>query len=375
MNTYQITPLAPLVFRSGKPFGTETRADGGSLPLPSSVAGMLRTASADAKGEAYSPGLRNVPAGALLTRREKDGGLTPLFPKPADALYLEEDKKTRLIRCSPRSLDKDCGCDLPGGLLPVRMEEKIDGKPVPGAAFWTLRHLEQWGKGLKIDFDAIDTEGEKLPQADLRTHVALDAHTRAAESGKLFQTGSLDLAPQKKGDGWADSELVFLARSTAAIHDGLVNFGGERRLARLTQIDGGWPRCPDDLQAGIENARGLRLTLATPAIFAKGYLPDWLDENLQGAPPGCPGLTLKLRAAAVERWLPVSGWDLAAWAPRAMRKAVATGAVYWFEIVGGNLAEAAEKLWLAALSDEEQDRLDGFGLALPAPWQVPHPDC
>lgn len=369
MHTYQITPLAPLVFRSGKPFGTEIGADGGSLPLPSSVAGMLRTAWADAERQAFSTELLGIhTAGALLARREKDGQITPLFPKPLDALYLKEGENTRLIRCVPGTLPEGSGCDLPDGLLPLRMSEALDGKPAPGPAFWTFGHLARWGREESLSFEEVDKEGEKLPDVDLRTHVALEARTRAAEDGKLFQTSSLDLAPRRKEERWADSELLFLARCAKDIPGGLVNFGGERRLARLAKLDGGWPECPADLQSGIENARGLRLTLATPAIFAKGYLPGWLDK---GTPPDCPGLTLKLRAAAVERWLPISGWDLAEWKPRAMRKAVATGAVYWFEVVGDVPAGAAEKLWLAAFSDDEQDRRDGFGLALPAWWQAP----
>ena len=47
MNTYLIEPLAPLVFRSGKPFGSQSAADGANFPLPSSMAGMLRTVTAD----------------------------------------------------------------------------------------------------------------------------------------------------------------------------------------------------------------------------------------------------------------------------------------------------------------------------------------
>ena len=68
-----------------------------------------------------------------------------------------------------------------------------------------------------------------------------------------------------------------------------------------------------------------------------------------------------------ERWQALSGWDLMARKPRAVRRLVPAGAVYWFEIVQGD-AEAIARLWLAPLADREQDRLDGFGLALPGLW-------
>ena len=110
--------------------------------------------------------------------------------------------------------------------------------------------------------------------------------------------------------------------------------------------------------------------LVTPALFAEGYRPAWLNEALEGEVPACPGLRVRLRAAAVERWLPVSGWDLAEHKARATRKAVAAGAIYWFELL-----EAPDgfiqRLWLAPVSDKAQDRLDGFGLVLPRPWTPP----
>jgi CRISPR-associated protein Cmr3 len=112
----------------------------------------------------------------------------------------------------------------------------------------------------------------------------------------------------------------------------------------------------------------LTLTLLTPAIFAAGYRPDWLDEDLQGEPPGVAGLRLQLVAAALERWQPHSGWDLAEQAPRATRKLVGAGATYWFRLLDEPDDGALASLWLASLCDDEQDRRDGYGLALPAPW-------
>jgi CRISPR-associated protein Cmr3 len=51
-----------------------------------------------------------------------------------------------------------------------------------------------------------------------------------------------------------------------------------------------------------------------------------------------------------------------------MRKAVAAGAVYWFELLDEPPAQFLASLWLAPLSDDPQDQRDGFGLGLPAPW-------
>jgi CRISPR-associated protein Cmr3 len=135
------------------------------------------------------------------------------------------------------------------------------------------------------------------------------------------------------------------------------------------------------LQAAFAaGAAGLRLVLATPALFAKGWLPGWLDDRLEGTPPHGSGLKLKLRGVALDRWGALSGWDMRPDKPhpshqggaaRSTRRLVPAGAVYWFEILANTgAANIAERLWLASVCDAENDRRDGFGLALPGVWQA-----
>lgn len=371
---FLIEPLAPLVFRSGKPFGAQAGADGAAFPPPSSLAGLVRTLHAEQHGTPFSGALREIAvAGPLLARRAAGGALTPLCPKPADAIYLKEGEQPRVLRLRPAALPDGTGCDLPDGLLPLRMDERLDGKPLPGPQFWPLDALLAWGGGAGADFSDLQRRGEGALAAEERMHVSLDRVSQAADDGRLFQTGGLDLAPRRQGDGWQPHDLVFVGRADVALDGTLAIFGGERRLSRLH--GGGaqrcWPAAPAGLEAQVRVTRGLRLTLATPAIFAGGYRPGWLDAGtLEGSPPGCPELRLRLRAAAVERWLPVSGWDLAKQKPRAMRKAAAPGAVYWFELLADPPAGFLDALWLAPLSDHPQDRRDGFGLCVPAPWSA-----
>jgi CRISPR-associated protein Cmr3 len=42
---------------------------------------------------------------------------------------------------------------------------------------------------------------------------------------------------------------------------------------------------------------------------------------------------------------------------------VPAGSVYFFEVIEGN-AQELSKLWLKSVCDNEQDKKDGFGLAL-----------
>lgn len=65
MNSYFLDALAPLVFRSGKPFGAQSDTDDIQFPLPSAAAGLVRTqimgqsgCNWDSKPKAIEPSCR-----------------------------------------------------------------------------------------------------------------------------------------------------------------------------------------------------------------------------------------------------------------------------------------------------------------------------
>lgn len=371
-----LTPLAPLVIRSGRPF--DSQPDPARLPPPSTVAGCLRTAWADAQGGAYGPDLLDLAvSGPLLAR-----GDTLLLPKPADATYLNTDAGPTLVRAMPRPFDAGCDADLPAGLLPVRLTRNLKGKPAPGPAYWTWADWLTFRQGGEPTYAHLKAEGWSPPPGELRTHVAIDPGRLAASEGQLFQTQGLDLGegqPARKPEGAAPAGadpfsvkgVRLLAEFAQPLGATLVHLGGERRLAALAPEPDLWPTPPAGWWATIQQAGGLSLTLVTPGLLGAGYRPAWLDGEGVGSPPACPGVRLCLRAAAVERWQPHSGWDLAQQAPRATRKLIPAGAVYWCELLDGS-PDALAALWLTSLADDPQDRRDGFGLALPAAWQPIH---
>lgn len=358
-----LTPLAPLIVRSGRPF--DSQADPARLPPPSTLAGCLRTARARARNEAFGPELLDLAVtGPLLIR-----GDTLLLPKPADALYFLLDDEPVVVRATPQAFKTGCHADLPKGLMPVRLTQEVRGKPGPGPSWWSFKDWIGFREDDAQDptHAALKQQGWTPPAGDHRTHVAINPETLAAADSQLYQTQGLDLSDTPEHPG-----VRLLAEFAEPLCESLVHLGGERRLAALTPYTGDWPSQPAGWAEAIYRDGGLSLTLITPGLFSAGYRPGWLDDDLCGAPPGCPGLRLRLCAVAVERWQPHSGWDLASQKPRATRKLMAAGAVYWFEVLDGGTPAALQTLWLNSLSDDPQDRRDGFGLALPAPWK---PTC
>lgn len=360
-----LDPLAPLVVRSGRPFDSQAGPDAPRFPPPSTLAGCLRTAWARETGQVLGEDLRALPVyGPLLLGREHQ----VLVPKPADAHYFGAGDSAVCVRAQPGAFDDGCGADLPDGLLPVRLVKEVASKPTSGPDWWGLADFLAFHRGNDVPVRQLVKNGWSPREADRRTHVAINQHG-AAEEGKLFQTEGLVLDGSRTAKDAANGGLQLLAKAGEALAPALVHLGGERRLASLEPIRATtWPSPPEGWLRETVESGGLCLTLLTPAIFAAGYLPGWLDAGLAGCPPTTPGLRLKLCAVATERWQAHSGWDLVEKAPRPTRKLVPAGATYWFRVLEGANEDILKALWLANTSDTEQDRLDGFGLAILAPW-------
>ena len=373
-----LDPLAPIIVRSGRPLEGKADADPARFPPPSTLAGCLRTAWARAAGQSFGPYLAKLAvAGPLLLNHENK----LLAPKPADALYFDDGGSARCVRAEPKAFDAECGADLPDRLLPVQLNTQVEGKSGDGPAWWSWDDLLDFRRGEKIEYAKLCKNGWSPPAGDRRTHVAIDPDTYAAKEGQLFQTEGLDLdvgparhseCPQEQAHRQGLGALRLLVRFAEPLGEALVHLGGKRRLAALApEYEDTWPVPPDGWLEQITGTGRLCLTLLTPAIFSAGYRPGWLDGDLTGSPPELPGLRLKLCAAAVERWQPHSGWDLHRRQPRPTRKLAGAGAVYWFRILGHANPDALGALWLSSVSDIDQDRRDGFGLALPGPWTPP----
>lgn len=399
MNAYLLESIAPLVFRTGKPFGSLATADDTVFPLPSSAAGMVRAICIEQRqgtlsdyqqkleDAEYQKILRIQTIGPLLVRFSGADSqhYDILVAKPADALYFEDKttKSTKLIRLSPKSFDSQTGADLPNNLLPVQMETAIKGKPAAGVAYWTLKDLLAWQAGENLSFDTVKKNGLTALPVEIRTHVAIENSSRAAAEGKLFQTASFDLnhpltesaptsASKSTANTWHKDRYGFLVLSQEQLQADMATFGGERRLSyfRPVQASAELKQPPKKLLERINQAGGFSITLLTPGVFSNGYLPGWLEtDSKQGSLPGSHQ-KISLKACAINRWQPVSGWDSILWKPKATRKAVGAGSVYWFKLQDKLDLQTLQQLWFTAMADHPQDKNDGFGLITVAPWQA-----
>jgi len=279
-------------------------------------------------------------------------------------------------------IDTVIGADLDGldGLLLVGADpgpEAMAKPPVGLPAYWGWSSFERVLRRPPADDAALAgelrTHGIGALATETRMHVAIDPDGQVAREGMLFGTTGLRLAVGTPEALSATRELaIFVDFDSSAVPDraltpGLGPAGGKRRLVRWRPSgEVALPEVPSWLIEHVERARTdtplrLRVVLVTPAIFEQGYRPQ------PGASPLLPaGGGARLLAAVVPRPLTISGWDFARRCPKPTRRVVEAGSVYWVELGGDAAARIAwvESIWMRNVSDDAQDRRDGFGLAV-----------
>jgi CRISPR-associated protein Cmr3 len=381
MSTFlQLSPHDPLVARDGRPFGEGqgNRMRGLPWPLPSVVAGSFRTALVKASGGDFSG---DVPqqlmqisvAGMFPVRNQK-----LYLPAPNDCVAepLSNGKGIKALHRVLPDVEYSDSCDLPEGLKPVMLPANVeDFKAAEIPAWWPVDEYVDWLLGKTVQFDGSFL---KSPVQEIRDHVKLDPDLGAVAEGQIFSTTGLNVSHMLRFD--AKKEAKFEDRFAEVSLSVRVNdeasplrlnngfdlwhpLGGERRLVHWRQQSSeitGWS-CPDPIRNVLQATRKVRMILATPAIFKYGWMPD-----LQNGPLKSYGLDLV--GASVSRWKAVSGWSLAPpRGPKAIRRMVPAGSVYFFEVKQGGAEKLAEK-WLESVSDNEQEQRDGFGLAVWGTW-------
>lgn len=380
MTVWLIEPRDPLIVRDGRPFGPVPGARAVSLPFPfpSTTTGGVRTRDGlDAEGRFQPSEISRVKQiavrGPLLVELDANAGdITRwLAPAPADALLLDleppDTTKAMLKRLVPLQLPPGVSTDLPDALAPVGMPRPDLRKPCGKAPrYWDWDFFEQW---------LLDPQEREVPLADLghngpvpeaRMHVRLQPETQTAAEGALFQTRGLEFTRVPEERSLANARRLALAVATDApnLKEGLAPLGGERRLVMWRRSRQSLPTCPDALRESIVKHRHCRVVLLTPAHFRAGWKPAWLLSPREGVTPS-------LRAVAVNRPQVVSGWDFEQGKPKPTRRLAPAGTTLFLKLDGNSAAieRWIDTIWMSCVSDEEQDRRDGFGLAVVGRWE------
>jgi CRISPR-associated protein Cmr3 len=401
MTIWLVEPRDPLIVRDGRPFGPDPGAWATSLPFPfpSTIAGGVRARSGlDENGAfKYAPQdkeqlerLKKISIrGPLLVQLEdesndiaKDEWLVPL---PHDVQFFAAGSSglARLLRLVPLQSPADARTDFDREgqerhLLFVGHVDRTLRKPLSSK----LRYLH-WCQFQNWLIDPARLENEHgvilsdletaLGRNDLvrdqRLHVSMDNDRDAGKDGLLFGTSGLEFTYPGDVPRLHNAKRLALAVDVdgETVAPGVTGFAGERRMVVWRKSEAQLPECPSEIEQAIKHDRQCRLILLTPGCFADGYYPvTWLHTHAERL-----GIHIDVRAIVVRRPQVVSGWDLELRKPKPARRLVPAGTVMFLSLRGGDdaaLSSWISEIWMHCVSDGEQDRRDGFGLAALGTW-------
>lgn len=381
MTIWSIEPRDTLVMRDGRSVaGAGAYMTGFPAPYPQATAGLMRTRSSvnedgafvipknAKKAEHLAHLLEQKAKGPWFGLVDEEGRIEEyLFPAPRDAVFFlgESEKDTHYLRLGRRRQSMNDGeCSDFMKVEPLFLSKDAKGKASKGADLWRWSKLQDWLYEPKPLYECHPEEvGASHPIPDTRFGIRIDPETQMAEDGALFtiehrafHTFVCDSSGKRK----RKFLCLLVETQMQGIQHGVVPFAGKRRSVFLNQAEElSPPSAPEGLFDAIATSGCLRLLLATPAYFQAGWEPSYLLQEKHGVQP-------KLKAAIVPRPEVVSGWDFAKRKPKPTRRLVSAGAVYFLHLDGTPEARIKwlEEHWWEAISDEEQARNDGYGLAL-----------
>lgn len=386
-----IEPRDSFIARDGRPFGVGVSATTLPFPFPSTTTGGVRTRAGLANGgfvgtaeqkEKLVKQVKEITvSGALLVELNEQGEIENwLMHSPADALLSQnnDDKgKVEIKKLVPLEAN-ECKTNLEQAphmeddLAPVGLAKFDPNKPFDKAPrFWRWDYFKEWLMDSREIPAVIDpkTLGHNGAITETRTHVAIDPTTWTSPKGQLFQTRGLEFTHSNELKiGFAERLALAVNvkdhQLTQQMQEGLAPLGGERRIVGWRASKKQLPNdCLGSIQGKVVKDKACRVVLLTPACFTQGSRPTWLLSEQHN-------VKVELKAIANARAQVISGWDLDLRRPKPTRRLAPAGSVYFLKLVGevASIKTWIEKIWMQPVSDENQDRRDGFGLAAVGVW-------
>lgn len=354
----KVKPNDTLFFRTGRPFtmGDDTWTDSVFPPNPSTIYGAIRTFFIFEKGslKEFKEGKFKDEIGALSEK----GSLKIIGP----FLYKES---TNFIYFKP-PLDL---VELESKLIPLDLINKPDffySDDIPIDKILVFKGVKQvdepdgwlhkitFKKYLKGKYDSMSTIKDKeIFEKELKIGIARDRKKFTSREGHLYRIPTIRL---NKDFGL----LIKIQELNDIPKRGVFQLGGEGKTVFYEILDSNPMEEIENLKLELKDNM-FKIYLATPAIFRRGWIPEWIDENtLEGEKEG---IKLKLISCVIGKFLRIGGWDLANNRPKPMYKAVPAGSVYYFKVLNdADFEKIKEAFHFRNISDINPE--EGFGLSL-----------
>ncbi len=380
MHSFEMTPRDLLFLRDARPMEASDAGIGSNWPRPDQIYHALHAAllrkwpevqpweSNDGKAHAMGTSKADV-AGKNSSCRFGALKVFGPFPKKGDEIHLPcpLDIGMSVVECK--------GTNLPKPLTHAFLAG--NQKKVSLPSWISVSLYEKYFDGTLSNEELEEINDAKLYAAERNIGIGIDAGTGSTVDGKLYQAEYLRLAKdvtlafaaeceikQRRGDTVTDVlQGDYLPKECV--------LGGQQGVAYIAESQ------KISLPKTEIKSIYLKWTLITPAIFKKGWLPGWLNDDGKVMLPRerverLPGerrddwkrrqnasggfQTAKLIAARVGKPVAFSGWNLQSKQPKPTMLAVPAGSSYVFECSSIDEAKA-----LAVILSCPNSRSDVFG--------------
>jgi CRISPR-associated protein Cmr3 len=378
-----LTPRDGMFFKDGRGWyaSASGRGHAVSWPFPSSMLGAVRTAwgraAEAAAGTVFSPDdwrerTKDISLGPMIALRRRRGepwsSSCRMWPVPADAWCTEGSGTILRLDPRPRQIPT-LGRDEDDARESLWRPDVPVGKPSELHSFWSEEEFIDWLCGRPVPVLHPEERQTRTLHGRIQMHVRIDPETGTAAKGALFASETLETLQYTNDElfEWGIGITVELSDDANAFAR-LFTLGSDSRIATWEHVDESVFAPPE---ARFGEVEGLRVVAATPLCFAEGWLPDGFSvssKEYRGQLPGVDG-ELILRAAFIPRPTHVSGWDMVAKQPKATRRLVPPGAIYFFQRANRSPFTASEtkSLWFGPVG---QSTHEGFGRVIAGPWEV-----
>ncbi len=360
-----IKPHDLLFFRDAKPMAAgEGYGNGCNMPMPNILHSAIRSAllkqngslpdvkktsqhskDKDKKRKIGLDKFGSLQVKNLFTYHEKYG---LLFPVPNDVLNAGDKK---LVVTQLKKISDNVVC--PVSIVPPN-KDRISG-------LWTETQLMAYIAACyepEINFTPVNQA--EVWQEEWRVGIGINPESNSTMEGQLYAG-----AYMRMNDNAGFAAEVSINDKEGDFDDLMhIHFGGEKKLASIQMRKNIFPEwnCGQH-----ENGTIVKWNLLTPAIFANGTLPGWIENSRVMLQPKSDGkkiaIDAKLLCCSAGSPSIFSGWDVIDQQAKPSLFAVQSGAVYYFECA---TPKDAECLAVALHGKNRSDMLSeqGFGFGI-----------
>jgi len=344
----KIDAFDTLFFRDGKPFtmGAETWGSGIFPPYPSMIYGALRSAyfSYHINKLLYantdSDPTKNLKINCICLRDM----INILFPAPMDCVKEKGNKENVLVPLKLEDLKYITNCKTEYILKPETNKE-VENLPDAWIDSETLKEYLSVSQN-----DIYYKRLSEIVLSEPKIGIGRNNFTKTAEDTMLYRVGLKRLK---------DASIIVDFEGLDLPNNGIMKVGGEGRPVYYSEMKGSFFI---NVNFCSEKLEKIKLYLATPAIFEKGWLPDGIDENsLQGE---INGIELKLLTCAIgKKSIYIGGFDIGKKEPKSMKRAIPAGSVYYFKILRNYESnQIINNLHNVSILKNDNYRKQGFGV-------------